>query len=73
VKRIKLEFALGVETEFVDRDRALAQLVEWAERDTRFPVVIFWPGGLWEDCLSPAGGFWAEGAGLRRLLPTSAG
>jgi hypothetical protein len=23
VKRIKLEFALGVETEFVDRDRAL--------------------------------------------------
>ena len=45
VKRIKLEFALGVETEFVDRDRALAQLVEWAERGTRFPVVIFGPEG----------------------------
>jgi hypothetical protein len=45
VKRIKLEFALGVETEFVDRDRALAQLVEWAQRGTRFPVVIFGPEG----------------------------
>jgi predicted AAA+ superfamily ATPase len=45
VKRIKLEFALGVETEFVDRDRALAQVVEWAERGTRFPVVIFGPEG----------------------------
>jgi hypothetical protein len=34
VKRIKLEFALGVETEFVDRDRALVQVVEWAQRGT---------------------------------------
>ncbi len=28
VRRITLEFAPGVETEFVDRDRALAQVVE---------------------------------------------
>jgi hypothetical protein len=45
VKRIKVEIAPGVETEFVDRDRALAQLAEWAERGTRFPVVIFGPEG----------------------------
>jgi hypothetical protein len=45
VKRIKVEIAPGVETEFVDRDRALAQLVEWAERGTRFPIVIFGPEG----------------------------
>jgi Protein of unknown function (DUF1245). len=45
VKRIKLEIAPGVETEFVDRDRALAQVVEWAERSTGFPVVIFGPEG----------------------------
>jgi hypothetical protein len=45
VKRIKLEIALGVETEFVDRDRALAQIAEWAERSTRFPIVIFGPEG----------------------------
>ncbi len=45
VKRIAVEIAAGVETEFVDRDRALAQLVEWAERGTRFPVVIFGPEG----------------------------
>ncbi len=45
MKSIKLEIALGVETEFVDRDRALAQLVEWAQRGTRFPVVIFGPEG----------------------------
>ncbi len=45
MKRIKLEIAPGVETEFVDRDRALAQVAEWAERGTRFPVVIFGPEG----------------------------
>jgi hypothetical protein len=45
VKRIKLEIAPGVETEFVDRDRAIAQVVEWAERGTRFPIVIFGPEG----------------------------
>jgi len=45
VKRIRVGIAPGVETEFVDRDRALAQVVEWAERGTRFPVVIFGPEG----------------------------
>jgi hypothetical protein len=45
VKRIKVEIAPGVKTEFVDRDRALAQVVEWAEKGTRFPVVIFGPEG----------------------------
>ncbi len=45
MERIRLEFALGVETEFVDRDRALAQVVEWAERGTWAPVVIFGPEG----------------------------
>jgi hypothetical protein len=45
VKRIKVEIAPGVKTEFVDRDRALAQVVEWAERGTRFPIVIFGPEG----------------------------
>jgi len=45
VRRIALKLAPGVETEFVDRDRALAQVVEWAEKSTRFPVVIFGPEG----------------------------
>jgi len=45
VKRIAVEIAPGVETEFVDRDRALARVVEWAEKGTRFPVVIFGPEG----------------------------
>ena len=37
MKRIKLEIAPGVETEFVDRDRALEQVAEWAEKSTRWP------------------------------------
>ncbi len=45
MKRIKVEIAPGVKTEFVDRDRALAQIAEWAERSTGFPVVIFGPEG----------------------------
>ena len=34
-----------VKTEFMDRDHALAQLVEWAEKGTRWPVVEFGPEG----------------------------
>ena len=45
MKRIKLEIAPGVKTEFVDRDRALEQVAEWAEKSTRWPVVIFGPEG----------------------------
>ena len=45
MKRIKLEIAPGVKTEFVDRDRAIAQVAEWAEKSTRWPVVIFGPEG----------------------------
>ena len=62
MRRIKLEFAPGVETEFVDRDRALAQVVEWAERGTRFPVVIFGP----EGCGKTA--FLRQGAAMLREL-----
>ena len=45
MKRVTLELVPGVKTEFVDRDRALGQVVEWAERSTRFPVVVFGPEG----------------------------
>jgi hypothetical protein len=45
VKRITLKLAPGVKTEFTDRDRALAQVVEWAEKSTRWPVVVFGPEG----------------------------
>jgi hypothetical protein len=56
VKRIRLVFTPGVETEFVDRDRALAQLAEWAEKGTWAPHRHLRPGGLRQDCLPPAGG-----------------
>jgi KaiC/GvpD/RAD55 family RecA-like ATPase len=45
VRRITLSLLPGLEVEFVDRDRALAQVVEWAEKSTRWPVVIFGPEG----------------------------
>ena len=35
------EFVSCVKTEFTDRDRALAQIAEWAEKSTRWPVVVF--------------------------------
>ncbi len=40
-----VEIAPGVKTELVDRDRALAQLVELAERSTWASVVILGPEG----------------------------
>jgi hypothetical protein len=45
VRRIKPEFVPSVKTEFADRDRALARVVEWAEKSTRRPVVVFGPEG----------------------------
>jgi len=45
VRRITLNLLPGLEVEFVDRDRALAQVVEWAEKSTRWPVVVFGPEG----------------------------
>ena len=45
VRRITVELVPGVATEFVDRDRAVEQLEEWAERSTAYPVVIFGPEG----------------------------
>ena len=44
MKRVKLPFA-GLEVEFADRDRALQQVLEWAERGTWQPVVVFGPEG----------------------------
>jgi len=44
VRRIKLSFA-DLEVEFVNRDRAIQQVLEWSERGTWFPVVVFGPEG----------------------------
>jgi len=44
VKRIKLSFA-GLEVEFADRVRGIEQVLEWSERGTWFPVVVFGPEG----------------------------
>jgi len=45
VRRVKLPFAPGLEVEFTDRERALRQVYELAERGTRLPLVVFGPEG----------------------------
>jgi len=45
MKKVKLLLAPGLEVEFADRDRALQQVLEWSERGTRFPIVVFGPEG----------------------------
>jgi polynucleotide 5'-kinase involved in rRNA processing len=61
VRRKMPEFVSSVKTEFTDRDRALAQIAEWAEKSTRWPVVVFGP----EDCGKTA--FLRQAAMLREL------
>jgi hypothetical protein len=60
VRRIVLEFVPGVKTEFTDRDRALAQIAECAEKSTRFPIVVFGPEGCGYH-------LWLVTSGLREL------
>ena len=50
MKRVKLRFA-GLEVEFADRDRALQQVIEWAEKGTWRPVVVFGPEGCGKTAL----------------------
>jgi len=45
VRRIRLPFMPGLDVDFMDRDVAIGQVVEWGERSTRYPVVIFGPEG----------------------------
>jgi len=45
VKKVRLEFAPGLEVEFTDRGRAVEQVYELAEKGTRLPVVVFGPEG----------------------------
>jgi hypothetical protein len=45
MKRIKLPFTPGLEVEFVDRDRGLKQIRDFAERGTRLPIVVYGPEG----------------------------
>jgi energy-coupling factor transporter ATP-binding protein EcfA2 len=44
MRRVKLSFA-GLEVEFADRERGVQQVLEWAERGTWRPVVVFGPEG----------------------------
>ena len=45
MRRVRLPFVPGLDVEFVDRDRAIEQVMDWADRGTRFPVVIHGPEG----------------------------
>jgi len=51
VKRVRLRVVRGIEVEFVDRDVALRQLREVAERGTRFPLVVYGPEGCGKTAL----------------------
>jgi energy-coupling factor transporter ATP-binding protein EcfA2 len=49
--KVKLLFASELEIEFIDRERALKQVEELAEKGTRYPVVIFGPEGCGKTAL----------------------
>jgi predicted AAA+ superfamily ATPase len=45
MRRVKLSFTTGIEVDFCDREVAIKQVEEFAERGTRFPIVVFGPEG----------------------------
>ena len=51
MKRVELELVPGLRVEFTDRGRALGQVEQFAERGTRFPVVVFGPEGCGKSAL----------------------
>jgi len=51
MNRVRLRFARGVEVKFADRDVAIRQLEELADRGTRFPLVVYGPEGCGKTSL----------------------
>jgi len=51
MNKVELEFAPGLWMEFTNRDRALKQVEEWAEKSTWRPVVVFGPEGCGKTAL----------------------
>ncbi len=49
--KVELKFAPGLWMEFTNRDRALKQVEEWAEKSTWRPVVVFGPEGCGKTAL----------------------
>jgi predicted AAA+ superfamily ATPase len=45
IERVKLSFVPGLEVEFSDRNKAIRQVIEWSEKSTPYPVVVFGPEG----------------------------
>ncbi|MEL9998447.1 MAG: ATP-binding protein, partial [Sulfolobales archaeon] len=45
MSRVRLPFTPELEVEFCDRFRGIKQVIEWGERSTRFPIVVFGPEG----------------------------
>jgi len=45
MRRVKLQFIPGLEVEFINRDRGIKQVYEFAEKGTWYPVVVFGPEG----------------------------
>jgi energy-coupling factor transporter ATP-binding protein EcfA2 len=51
MNKVELKFAPGLWMEFTNRDRALKQVEEWAEKSTWRPVVVFGPEGCGKTAL----------------------
>jgi len=45
VRKVRLHFAKGLDIEFCDRDRAIKQVYQLAEKGTLYPVVVYGPEG----------------------------
>jgi hypothetical protein len=45
MRRVKLPLTPQLEVEFADRERGVQQVLEWSEKGTRFPIVVFGPEG----------------------------
>jgi len=50
VRRVELRFA-DLQIQFTDRDRALQQVLEWSEKGTWRPIVVFGPEGCGKTAL----------------------
>ena len=45
MRRVKLSFTQDFEVEFTDREKALKQVYEFAEKGTAYPIVVYGPEG----------------------------
>jgi len=72
MRRVRVKFA-NLDIEFTDRDWAIEQVIDWGERGTWHPIVIYGPEGCGKSALLKQAAAILRDLGYEVFLPEPIG